>query len=841
MKREKRVLCILIIFVMICAGQSNMITAKAAEQTGTVTATTLNVRKGAGTENGNVICNGKAVFLKKGDKVTITKTVGKWYLISCTFNGQNIRGYVLSEYIKLNKSSEGVINTSSNNVADKMTADLIIPGFVNADNLNVRKAAGTQSEQLIVNKEKVILKKNVSVNILNEITKNNQKWYRVSFNWKGVKKSGYVLSDYIKLKQPKAVAASVTSKTAVKIRTGAGSKKAILTVNKKQVSLKKGNKVMITGETTVEKQKWFKITFTYSNTKKSGYILASKVAFTPNRATDKDNETDVIRQGTATTALRVRSGAGTDNPQVMYSNGDKVTLVQGQTVTVISEKKVGNVIWYSVKFKSNSEEITGYVSGEYLTVKEVEDNQTISTGDEEKDDDDENKSDSEKDNADKENPSDGEFVPGPVISDQEFEANLTAENFPEDYKTYLRELHEQYPYWEFKAYHTGLDWDTVIANESAIGKNLITNSKNVAWKSTAPKAYNWATDKFIVYDGSTWVTASEKAVSYYMDPRNFLNANGVFQFEALDFRREYQNKAGVENILKNTPMYNTSYSYTDVSGETKTYTYGETFMAAAEYSGVSPYHLATRVKQEVVTGTTTLSSSVTGKVEGYEGYYNFYNIGATHSTSSGGAVINALKYAKTGTVSAITNALYMIPWNNQYSSLVGGSQFIGSSYIKRGQNTIYLQKFNVTPTSTYSHQYMANVEAAYSEAKKTFAAYSGMTDVPIVFSIPVYNNMPSSPASIPVTELNPNNWLKSLSVKGYSLTPTFDVSKDQTYNLIVEANVESININAAAVNNKAVITGAGTVVLNKGSNEVIVDVIAENGDLRRYIINVFRE
>ena len=45
---------------------------------------------------------------------------------------------------------------------------------------------------------------------------------------------------------------------------------------------------------------------------------------------------------------------------------------------------------------------------------------------------------------------------------------------------------------------------------------------------------------------------------------------------------------------------------------------------------------------------------------------------------------------------------------------------------------------------------MTNVEAANSEALKTKNAYSGMLDsVPLVFSIPVYENMPAENCAAP--------------------------------------------------------------------------------------------
>jgi beta-N-acetylglucosaminidase len=329
-----------------------------------------------------------------------------------------------------------------------------------------------------------------------------------------------------------------------------------------------------------------------------------------------------------------------------------------------------------------------------------------------------------------------------------------------------------------------------------------------------------------------------------MDPRNFLTTNYIFQFELLRYQSGYQNLNGVENILKGTAMYNTRYDFVDESGVPGSYSYAETFIKAAEYSGVSPYHLASRVKQEVVTGATTLSNSVSGTYQGYEGYYNFYNIGANDS-AGGGAVANGLRYAKNGSSNAVNNSLYMIPWTSPYRSIVGGSYFLGGSYINRGQDTIYLQKFNVTPISTYFHQYMTNVEAPYAEAKKILTAYNGMADSPIIFSIPVYLNMPSTASPVPTTMFNPNNRLKSLKVldmngEELTITPTFNQT-EMNYYLIVPNDVEMVDIKATTVSKKASLLGGGNVTLSVGTNIITVPVIAENGDIANYTINIVRE
>ena len=115
----------------------------------------------------------------------------------------------------------------------------------------------------------------------------------------------------------------------------------------------------------------------------------------------------------------------------------------------------------------------------------------------------------------------------------------------------------------------------MIEAESIPGKNTIPNSKSVEWLSFDKGAYDWKTDKFVVYDGSYWVTASRAAIEYYMDPRNFLEEDTVFQFELLRYQSQYQDMQGVENILKGTALHNASYSFIDEYGNLQTYTYAK--------------------------------------------------------------------------------------------------------------------------------------------------------------------------------------------------------------------------------------------------------------------------
>ena len=319
--------------------------------------------------------------------------------------------------------------------------------------------------------------------------------------------------------------------------------------------------------------------------------------------------------------------------------------------------------------------------------------------------------------------------------------NNRINEFPDSYKPYLEELSKNHPNWEFIPLYTNLDWNYVISEENKFGKNLVPINYSDNWKNKTPGQYNVEID-------AGWVDSSKEAVMYLMDPRNFLNEVRIFQFEELSYNSSTNNIKGIEKILYGTEFYNKKVSYLNSSGESilTSSKYSDLILKASKTSYVSSYHIASRIKQEV--GPFLSHKSISGDVSGYKGLYNFYNIGATSSSEPLGAIKNGLRYARDGNgASESTKKKYLIPWNTKEKSITGGAIFIGSSYINKGQNTIYLQKFDVydkTGDGLFWHQYMTNVLAPYSESKSIYNGYSkmGMLDNSLSFIIPIYNNMP---------------------------------------------------------------------------------------------------
>ena len=359
------------------------------------------------------------------------------------------------------------------------------------------------------------------------------------------------------------------------------------------------------------------------------------------------------------------------------------TIYSGHTLYIKSVVILDNNVWYQAQFCLNGTEYTGYIESYYLAY-----------------------SDEDWINWERENDI-GVITPyalNTAIDTSDIEA------FPSFYQSKLIALKELHPNWIFVPMNTGLDFNTVITNEMG-DKSLIQNTAGNAEKGWVGKSY-----------GSGWYYATRDAVAYYIDPLNFLTENYIFQFEQLTFNDSYHTAAAIQNFLNGTFMKG---SLPDDSGKT----YAQAFYEIGKNRLLSPIHLASRVYQEQGSGSSAL---ISGTYSGYEGYYNYFNVGASGTTNKE-IIESGLSHAKSQ------------GWNTHYKSLSGGAATIGNGYILKGQDTLYLEKFNVDGNyhPLYTHQYMQNIQAPASEALTTKKMYAnaGSLNSAFVFKIPVYTGM----------------------------------------------------------------------------------------------------
>ena len=491
---------------------------------------------------------------------------------------------------------------------------------------------------------------------------------------------------------------------------------------------------------------------------------------------------EAVRSGVVTgDNVNVRRGAGTAHGTI------GIQLSRGHAVTILGEAKDSSgALWYQIGFTFGGTEHTGFMHSNYIRVTSVP---TPST---------------------------------PPAENTDFETQLAA--FPEDYKASIIALHEAHPSWNFIAYDTDLDWNTVQNLENRLGWSYI-NDGVISHYSTAAGSYDWESDTYFVKEGSNWYQAHPAMVAYFMDPRNFLNDTDIFQFELLAFSPASQTEEAVTQMLAGTFME----GKTTVNAAGEEVSYARAFLDAANTAGVSAFHLVARCIQEIGWEGNPCAF---GTYSGYEGYYNFFNIGAYTG-------------AKDGMIHAKSKG-----WDTPYKAIFAGGEFIGSNYIARGQNTPYYQKYNVVEKNNVAaHQYMTNVAAARSEGRIQRNKYLDlkMLETAFTFSIPVFKNMPATPCSAPAPAGSPNNYLKSLEIEGYPLTPTFDfydcLNNGRTsYSMIIQDDVPSVKVSAVPVSASATLSGhLGVIPIRTGENTITVSCTAANGATRNFTVNILLE
>lgn len=273
-------------------------------------------------------------------------------------------------------------------------------------------------------------------------------------------------------------------------------------------------------------------------------------------------------------------------------------------------------------------------------------------------------------------------------------------------KDRIKVLKAKYPNWNFKILYTDLDWNEVISNEYVGHGNSPRN------KVQAISNYQGAWICPCGYTDGIWRCASEDAIKYMMDPRNSLNASDIFQFEELTNNGYDKNQI----ILMTNGTFLKGHH--------------EEVIRSADATGINPYFIIARLLQEQGKGGTPLTSGV-------HGYYNPFNIQANGTDPIGNGVVYAKKQG----------------WDTLEKGITGGIDFLSREYTKKGQNTLYLQKFDVDGTynGLYWHQYMQNIMAAQSEGatlRRTYESINGVGNSH-TFIIPVYKNMPKNACARP--------------------------------------------------------------------------------------------
>lgn len=405
-----------------------------------------------------------------------------------------------------------------------------------------------------------------------------------------------------------------------------------------------------------------------------------------------------------------------------------------------------------------------------------------------------------------------------VESYQSYCSTLVGKGFDESYCPYLYYLHSIHPQWIFNADKVGMTLEEASKGEENYC-SLQTSNQNY-WLKTTPNE--------CPKSGTCWYYVKSSVISSFMDPRNSLFENLIFQFLDSDANKDLANDATLEYLVGN--------------GNLKQYL--DYFKKAASSEGINVVDLVARSKQEgnntagygPSSGVYTTKTKITYDGKSLDGYYNFYNIGAFKSNGMT-PTTRAVAYA----AGFFTSTTYGRPWTTEEKAITGGANFIASRYVKIGQDTIYYQKFNISSyrdsdNKMYSNQYMTSIYAPASEGKDAKSVYekSNTLDSPFVFTIPVFNNM--GPVAQPLNKSSVNS-LIDLKIDGTTIVG-FDPDVVE-YNINYPTESDSITITAQPANStSSVISGTGTLTFTDNLITTTIVVMAEDGSTKNYNLTI---
>ena len=497
--------------------------------------------------------------------------------------------------------------------------------------------------------------------------------------------------------------------------------------------------------------------------------------------------------GVTSGQVNVRSGPGTKSYGIVYQD-----LPAGVTVNILATENCNDGStskpWYKVSFTYGGKDYTGY----------------ISTG----------------------------YVSNVTYSDDDDKGTYTTE-VPAEYASYISALKAKHPNWTFKFYNTGLEWSDVVIGETTPGKNAISGTKPISYRSTS---YNFSKNAVTGYVYGYYIKINGSKATVINTDGNLNVRNGIGTSNTTIICSipagtvvNYLGFAGTDEKGRDWYQikYDNGYTFTPIEGSSWYQAHGqvvqyyldprnfldEQSVFMFENLGFnSSVHTVSGVqnilaKAEWAKGTLETtdgrtisyaeafyeagqkygvspyhlasravqevgisgSNAAWGNNTTYPGIYNFYSIGANTG------MLDGLSWAS-------QSGSYGRPWNTAYKSIMGGAEFIAKGYISVGQSSLYLQKFDLIPTGgLYNHQYMSNVSAPASESIGVYSGYKniGGLESSFEFVIPVFKNMPILACKLPASSDSPN------MAKDTDVAYIFpDVASGEWYYNAVKFNVE---------------------------------------------------
>lgn len=296
-----------------------------------------------------------------------------------------------------------------------------------------------------------------------------------------------------------------------------------------------------------------------------------------------------------------------------------------------------------------------------------------------------------------------------------------AEKMAPGIKNLVNNLQKSNSGYKFQFYNTGIDWNEAILREyqghGASPKNLFNYSESYSGMWYCPVCGKKH------YDNGTLRCASMDALRYMMDVRNSLTESSIFQFKSLETP-----DVTYEDVVR--VIAGTFLDHEECA---------RAVVEASQKFNINGYYLVAKMLTEHGKNGSTLSNGV---VKDGVTYYNFFNIGA-YGNGVSAIIANGANYAAAA------------GWSSKKASIIGGAEIVRNSYVGKGQNTCYYQKFNVVneQSGLFSHQYAQNILSAENEGRKLRNNYTinGNVIGEHTFIIPLYTGMPKTAVARPKT------------------------------------------------------------------------------------------
>lgn len=210
--------------------------------------------------------------------------------------------------------------------------------------------------------------------------------------------------------------------------------------------------------------------------------------------------------------------------------------------------------------------------------------------------------------------------------------------------------------------------------------------------------------------------ASKNQIKYYLNPNNFLDSYGKYQFMKLSYIDSNVSADTINSILKGKGI---------LEGK------GQVFLDAAKANNINVAYLISQALLETGNGQSVLANG--GERDGSGNYifgvpvYNFFGIGAFDS--------NPDYYG--------TKMAYDNKWLTPDDAIKGGAQWIASSYINNTQtkqDTLYKMRWN--PSNPGEHQYATDIAWAYKQITNIINGLKTVLEqapgIKVIFDIPQF-------------------------------------------------------------------------------------------------------